>query len=85
MSSAAYLANLKTRRNAIAAELAALSTSAAGGLPNADGDGVNVDHVGYKDGLYRELKELETMIQKAEDEVASDNGDIGIFESQEFV
>lgn len=85
MSALTYLANLKTRRNAIAAELAALSTSRAGGLPNTEGDGVNVDHVGYKDGLYRELKELESMIQQAENEAAAEQGDIGIFESQEFV
>ena len=84
MSAAVYLANLKARRNAIAVELAALTSVKAGGLPNADGDGVNVDHVGYKDGLYRELKELEAMIDKAEDELAAEQGDIGINESQEF-
>lgn len=56
---ATALENLETRRTAICAELAALSTAAAGGKPNAPG---NVDHVGYKDGLYRELREINDML-----------------------
>lgn len=63
---ASDLENLKTRRSAIYTELAALSTTKAGGLPNASGSGVNVDHVGYKDGLYRELKSLDALIESAE-------------------
>lgn len=59
---ATMLANLLARRTAICVELAALSSSAAGGKPNTSGDGVNVDHVGYKDGLYRELAELDKLI-----------------------
>lgn len=84
MSAATDLANLKTRRAAVTAELAALSSSAAGGLPNTDGPGVNVDHVGYKDGLYRELRELDAMIRELEDLAAEENGNIGIVESQEW-
>lgn len=83
-TSAAYLANLQARRTAIASELAALSASAAGGKPNTDGDGVNIDHVGYKDGLYRELEMLDDLIQKAEDDIAADAGNVGIVESQEY-
>lgn len=79
------LANLQARRAAIAAELAALSSSAAGGLPNTDGIGVNVDHVGYKDGLYRELRELRDAIKDLEDIVAEESGNLGIIESQEYV
>lgn len=58
--------NLITRRNAVAAELAALSATKAGGLPNANGPGVGVDHVGYKDSLYRELRELNAQISAIE-------------------
>ena len=56
---ATLLENLVTRRNAIGEELAALTATKAGGLPNASS---NVDHVGYKDGLYRELKEINQQI-----------------------
>ncbi len=54
------LENLQARRTAIIAELAALTSSKAGGLPNQSG----IDHVGYKDGLYRELKELDALIDR---------------------
>ena len=42
------------RRDAICAELAALSSSTAGGKPNSSGGGdmVHVDHQGYKRSLY---------------------------------
>lgn len=60
---ATYLEDLTARRNAIAAELAAMSATAAGGKPNASATGV--DHVGYKDGLYRELGELNKLIAAA--------------------
>lgn len=59
---ATLLENLITRRNAIGEELAALTASGAGGKPNSPG---NVDHVGYKDGLYRELKEINQQIVAA--------------------
>lgn len=54
--------DLKARRNAICAELAGLSSSGAGGKPNVSVDGQMTDHVGYKDGLYRELKSIQEMI-----------------------
>jgi hypothetical protein len=57
---ASDLDNLKTRRSAIYAELAELASGKAGGLPNQKD--VGIDHVGYKDGLYRELKEINTLI-----------------------
>jgi hypothetical protein len=64
---ASDLENLQTRKSAILAELAALSSSAAGGRPNINGGGMGVvDHVGYKDGLYRELKEINAQIDLAQ-------------------
>lgn len=60
---ATAIENLLTRRDAIAAELAALGVTKAGGKPNVSADGQSTDHVGYKDGLYRELKSIEEAIQ----------------------
>ena len=59
-----YLSDLQTRRDSIAAELAALTSTKAGGKPNNDtgGEGAEIDHVGYKDGLYRELREINDLI-----------------------
>jgi hypothetical protein len=57
----ALLDDLKTRRDAIGAELALLGVTKAGGKPNTSGSNT-VDHVGYKDGLYRELAELNRLI-----------------------
>ena len=56
---ATNLANMKTRQAAIYVELAAIDATKAGGNPNSSLDGGGVDHVGYKDGLYRELKFIE--------------------------
>jgi len=55
---ATYYDNLRTRRTAIAAELAAIDTTKAGGKPNASGVGESVDHVGYKTALYAELESI---------------------------
>lgn len=59
--------NLKARRSDIYAELAALNSQKVGGNANTNGPGTNVDHVGYKDGLYRELENLTALIASAED------------------
>ncbi len=73
-----YLENLTTRRDAIATKLAAMdgTNSTPGDLPTTSGEGVNVDHVGYKDGLYRELDRLNALIDAAQDSP--------IVESEEF-
>lgn len=55
------LENLQTRRSAILAELAALSSSAAGGLPNSLAP-TGVDHQGYKEGLYKELAAIDQLL-----------------------
>lgn len=56
---ATLVSSLTTRYANIASELAALDSSEAGGKPNVSGEGGGVDHVGYKDGLYREMEGIE--------------------------
>jgi len=70
------LENLKTRRAAICEELAALSSSAAGGKPNSG----QIDHTGYKAGLYRELEEINKQIENLQAET-----DGAWFETQRMV
>lgn len=72
---ATLITQLKTRRDAIIAELSALDATKAGGLPNSGGIGVTVDHVGYKDGLYRELQAINKQIA---------NFDVGVIESEGY-
>ena len=50
--------NIETRLDAIAAELAAMGPTEAGGKPNAMGSPVGIDHVGYRMSLIAEQKEL---------------------------
>jgi hypothetical protein len=52
---------LIVRRDAIVDELTAMSSTAAGGLPNASGGGdkLHIDHVGYRMSLYQELEQIE--------------------------
>lgn len=72
---ATFRENLITRKNAIAAELAALTATAAGGKPNlTGGSGAGVDHVGYKDGLYRELAEINKQLMDTSAIDAAENG-----------
>jgi len=81
----AYIVLLQTRRAAIVTELSLLNSTKAGGKPNigsTDG-GTTVDHVGYKDGLYRELKDIDELLRNAADtEAAINAGDGGPFEIQ---
>ena len=62
-SDATNLANLKTRRDAIYAELAALSSTKAGGKPDSRQGGI--DHMAYKRSLYEELREIRETITAA--------------------
>lgn len=86
-----YLTDLEARRDAVAAELAAMSTSKAGGLPNVlaarnvSGVGLNVDHVGYRQSLLDELARLDALIAKAKQQADADAGNVGVFESEEYV
>jgi len=60
-----YIDDLRTRRAAVAAELAALDAAAAGGKPNAGGQGSTVDHTGYKQSLYREIQAIDAALSRA--------------------
>ena len=80
-----YITNLVTRRDTIAAQLAAL-TSAAGtvgskpNLSHTDG-GTAIDHERYKEGLYKELREINQQIEDAmRIEAMLDDDDDGPFE-----
>ncbi len=64
-TNAENIANLKTRRDNIYAELAALDSTKAGGAINESGGGATFDHVGYKDGLYRELDSIDKRMASA--------------------
>lgn len=55
---------LLARRDAILDELAAMSATTAGGLPNRTGPGVNIDHQGYRQSLWNELNQLNTQLAK---------------------
>jgi len=57
--------NISTRLDAIATELAAMSATTAGGLPNANA-GNSVDHVGYRMSLINEQRELLAVLSKLE-------------------
>lgn len=50
--------NLITRRDNIATELAAMTSTSEGGRASYSVDGQSVSHTEYKDGLYRELREI---------------------------
>ena len=54
--------NLVARRTAVLAEIAALDSTKAGGLPDVQGGGVAIQHQAYKNGLYEELERLNAMI-----------------------
>lgn len=57
--------NIETRLDAIATELAAMSATKAGGLPNASVAN-SIDHVGYRMSLVNEQRELLAVLAKLE-------------------
>lgn len=61
---ATYLQNLYTRRDNVAAELAAIVSTSAGGKPNSATSGI--DHQGYVAGLNGQLEKLQALIEKEE-------------------
>jgi hypothetical protein len=68
MSVATLIANLEARRDTIGAQLAAMTSSSVGGKANSNQPGA-ADHVEYKDGLYRELKEINEQLIQLDDEL----------------
>lgn len=56
---------LKVRRLAVVTQLSAMVSTTTGAKPDASGGGESVQHVAYKDALYRELKDLDTLIERA--------------------
>ncbi|QDV78081.1 hypothetical protein [Botrimarina mediterranea] len=65
MATTDLLANLKARREEIGVELAALTNATIGGKPNA-GSANQVDHVGWRLSLYKELEEIDRQIARYE-------------------
>lgn len=65
-TAAEVVEQLKTRRDAIVDELAALTSTAAGGKPNSSGL-TGVDHIGYKKSLYDELAMIEQQLAANQD------------------
>jgi hypothetical protein len=62
----AYIDNLITRRDNVAARLAALTEGSVGDKANTNGGaGSAVDHVGYRQSLLQELRELNELIKEA--------------------
>lgn len=53
---------LKARRDVVIGLINNLDETRAGGLPNTSGDGLNVDHQGYKKGLYEELEMIDKQL-----------------------
>lgn len=58
--------NLATRKAAIAAELAAMVSTSAGGKPTYSIDGQSVSHTEYRLSLYEEMAKLDALIAAAE-------------------
>jgi len=64
--SATDVAKLQTRRTTILTQLNAMTATSVGGNANSRQPG-GVDHVGYKDGLYRELEQIEKLLDMYDD------------------
>ena len=58
-----YLSDLQTRKENVATELAAMTSTSAGGKPDAAKSGVG--HVSYRLSLLQELSQLDQLIQQA--------------------
>jgi hypothetical protein len=75
--------SLETRYAAVAAELAALDTSKAGGLPNVSSTDT-IDHVGYKMGLLKELETLREQIEEIDGLIAESDGVFEVTSEMEY-
>jgi hypothetical protein len=84
MSLATTIANLKVRRDNIAAELADIELGVKGYAPTASGPGINLDHDGHTLRLWEELRRCKELISSFEAEEDADGGDLGTYETQAF-
>ena len=74
---------LVTRRAAVIAEIAALSSTTAGGKPNTNQPGA-ADHQGYKRGLYQELERINDTLKVLDEELDA-GGELGAAYISEIV
>lgn len=63
-SQSEVITDLLTRRDAVLEQLAGLGSSSVGALPNTTGSGDHVDHVGLRQSLYRELAEIDELLER---------------------
>ena len=68
MSVSTLITNLETRRDEIGVTLAAMTTSSMGGKADSNQPGA-AEHVAFKDGLYRELNEINKQLNMLDDEL----------------
>lgn len=54
---------LLTRRDAVLNQLAEMNATAIGALPNTNGTGDHIDHVGLRKSLYDELKDIDAILE----------------------
>ena len=77
MSLQTTIDNLKTRRDNIATELAAIAVGVKGYYPTASGPGANPDHDGHTLRLWEELARYNALINQLETDLAGDGGNLG--------
>ncbi|RCS43943.1 hypothetical protein DTL42_18325 [Bremerella cremea] len=65
-STSEVIHDLLTRRDAVLQQLAEMASTSPGGLPNTSGTGDHVDHVGLRQSLYAELKQIDDLLARLE-------------------
>ena len=63
---ATEIAQLETRKAVVLAELAAMTSTSAGGKPDYSADGQSVSHTAYRKSLYDELDDIDERLSRAE-------------------
>lgn len=63
-SPAEVISDLLTRRDAVLSQLAGLTATSVGALPNTAGSGDHVDHVGLRRSLYQELADIDAALER---------------------
>lgn len=57
---------LLTRRDAVLTQLAEMAATSIGGMPNTNGTGDHLDHVGLRKSLYDELRQINDVLELLE-------------------